>query len=90
MTLEEARAVCAKVLGPEVRIHFAQGRTGCWWAYAEHRTAHDPAGNTYGHAERLGYLTTVTVPYFARDARLALEACGVLAPPSPSAAPAPP
>ena len=90
MTLEEARAACAKVLGPEVRVHFAQGTNRCWWAVATHRAAHDPEGNTYDHAERLGFLTTVTVPFFARDARLALEACGVLAPPSPSAAPASP
>jgi hypothetical protein len=89
VTPNEAHALCAQVLPAEVRVRFVQGRNRAWWAIATHATARDPEGNVYDYAERLGFLTPVTAGFFARDARMALEACGVLAPPSPSATPAP-
>lgn len=80
MTLDEAHAAAAKTLGAGVRVHFFQGtKTRSWWALASLLGVHDPDGNAIEWAEHLGYLTPVTVGFFARDAAREL---GIAAPKS--------
>ncbi len=89
MTLEAARAAAAKVLGPGVRVHFVTGRNGSWWAVATLRGAKDPDGNDLDWAERLGFLTPVTVDTFAKEAKRQFGQAIEGAAPSTGAAPSP-
>lgn len=88
MTYDDAHAKAAHILGAGIRVRFFQGRNGTWWACATLSGVLDPLGNEYDWAERLGFLTHVTVETFARETLRQFRSVGAIAPEPKVEAPA--